>query len=172
MQVLHCLKYMLKFCIIPHSKIRFAALKPTMVLISEPAQKEITLLFKVSKPYTNVRFRATLCQYLDVMKTSLGASGPQSLLKLLPQTPSIRSTHKSFNDVFRSSRLATIQNISSQDPSFYTRHRQHHPKHQVISSFNAAHRWGDWGLKRPFPPVKAAHIIVPEFATQERQTPY
>ena len=106
------------------------------------------------------------------LRSSPGASGPQSLLQLLPQTPSIRSTHKSFNNVFRSSRLATIQNISSQDPSFYTRHRQHHPRHQVISSFNAAHRWGDWGLKRPFPLVKDAHIIVTEFDTQERQTPY
>lgn len=95
-----------------------------------------------------------------------------SLLKLLPETPSIRSKHKSFNDVFRSSRLATIQNLSSEDPQFYTRHIQYHPKHQVISSFNAAHRRGDWGLKRPLPPVKDAHIIVSEFDTQERQTPY
>ena len=106
------------------------------------------------------------------LRGSFGGSGQECLLQLLPQTPSIRSKHKSFNEIFRSSRLATIQNISSDDPSFYTRHRQHYPKHQVISSFNAAHRWGDWGLKRPFPPVKDAHIIVTEFDTQERQTPY
>ena len=106
------------------------------------------------------------------VSSSLGGSKQESLLQLLPQSPSIRSRHKSFNDIFRSSRLASIQNISPEEPSFYNRHRQYHPKHQVISSFNAAHRWGDWGLKRPFPPVKDPHIVVTEFDTQERQTPY
>jgi hypothetical protein len=95
-----------------------------------------------------------------------------AVLELLPQTPSIRSKHKSFCDIFRSSRVASVQNISSQEPSFLTRHQQHYPQHQVISSFNAAHRRGDWGIKRPLPPVNDAHIVVNEFDSQERQTPF
>lgn len=55
---------------------------------------------------------------------------------------------------------------------YMTRHQQYFPHHQVISSFNSAHRRGEWGLKRPLPPVKNANIIVTEIDTQERQTPY
>lgn len=95
-----------------------------------------------------------------------------TVLELLPETPSIRSKHKSFNNVFISSRVASVQNISSQEPSFLTRHQRHYPQHQVISSFNAAHRRGDWGIKRPLPLVQDAHIIVSEFDSQERQTPF
>src|SRR6202021_1775194 len=73
---------------------------------------------------------------------------------------------------FRGSRLATIPKVTSQPPSYFTRHQQFYPQHQVISSFNSAHRRGDWGLKRPLPPVKDANIISSELDTQERQTPF
>jgi hypothetical protein len=95
-----------------------------------------------------------------------------SVLHHLPTSASIRSQHKSFNDAFRSSRLATIPKLTSEPPNFYTRHQQYHPNHQVISSFNAAHRRGDWGLKRPLPPVRDSNIIVSELDSQERQTPF
>ena len=95
-----------------------------------------------------------------------------TVLELLPQTPSIHSKHTSFNDVFRLSRLGTMHNISNREPSYDARHAQYYPTHQVITSFNTAHRRGDWGLKRPFPPVKDPHIIVNEIESQERQTPY
>jgi Mitochondrial ribosomal protein subunit len=95
-----------------------------------------------------------------------------TVLKSLPQGAASRSQHKSFNDVFRSSKLATIPVVTSNPPSFFARHQQPYPQHQVLSSFNAAHRRGDWGLKRPLPPVKDAHIVITEIDTQERQTPY
>jgi len=95
-----------------------------------------------------------------------------SLLELLPTSPSVRSQHKAFVDVFRLSRLAAVPKVTNDAPDYITRHQQHFPKYQVLSSFNSAHRRGDWGLKRPLPPVKSAHIIVTELDTQERQTPY
>lgn len=95
-----------------------------------------------------------------------------SVFKQLPSSVNIRAQHKSFNDVFRTSRLATIPKITSEPPNFFARHQQYFPRHQVISSFNSAHRRGDWGLKRPFPPVKDANIIVHEIDSQERQTPF
>jgi len=87
-------------------------------------------------------------------------------------TSSMRSQHRTFNEVFRSSRLATIPKLSSEPPSFYARSQQHYPQHQVVSSFHSSHRRGDWGLKRPLPPVKDTHIIVGELDSQERQTPF
>jgi hypothetical protein len=95
-----------------------------------------------------------------------------TVLGLLPQAPTRRPIHKSFNDVFKSSRLASIPRISKETPSFFARHQQYYPQYQVISSFNAAHRRGDWGLKRPLPPVKDSHIIVSELDTEEYQTTY
>lgn len=95
-----------------------------------------------------------------------------SLLAVLPASPSLRSQHKSFADVFRLSRLAAVPKVTNDAPDYITRHQQYFPKHQVLSSFNSAHRRGEWGLKRPLPPVKSAHIIVTELDTQERQTPY
>jgi Mitochondrial ribosomal protein subunit len=95
-----------------------------------------------------------------------------AVLEFLPTTPSINSKHTSFNDIFRSSRLGTLYNLSKRDQLFYARHQQPFPKHQVISSFNAAHRRGEWGLKRPLPPVKDSHIVVNQLDTEERQTPY
>jgi len=95
-----------------------------------------------------------------------------SLLELLPQSPSVRSKHTSFSDLFRSSRLASVQQLKPQVPSFFTRHQQLHPTHQVISSFNAAHRRGEWGLKRPLPRVKDPHIVLSDLDSQERQTPF
>ena len=95
-----------------------------------------------------------------------------NLLELLPRSPSIHSKHKSFSDLFRCSRLASVQRLKPQIPSFFARHQQHYPTHQVISSFNAAHRRGEWGLKRPLPPVKDSHIIVSDIDSQERQTPF
>ena len=94
------------------------------------------------------------------------------LLELLPGSPSIHSKHSSFNDIFRSSRLGTLYNLSKKDQSFYGRHQQPHPEHQVISSFNAAHRRGEWGLKRPLPPVRDSHIVINQLDTEERQTPF
>ena len=97
----------------------------------------------------------------------------EAVLSKSPVSSSLRSQHKSFNDIFRSSRLATIPKpLTSDPPTFYARHQQPHPQHQVLSSFNAAHQRGDWGLKRPLPPVKDAHIIVSEIDSQERQTPF
>jgi hypothetical protein len=95
-----------------------------------------------------------------------------AVLKATPLSTSVRSKHQSFNEGFRSSRLASIPKITSDAPSFYTRHQQPFPQHQLITSFNSAHRRGDWGLKRPLPPVKDAHIIVTEIDSQERQTPF
>lgn len=95
-----------------------------------------------------------------------------NLLELLPQSRSAHSKHTPFSDLFRSSRLASVQQLRPQIPSFFTRHQQHYPTHQVISSFNAAHRRGEWGLKRPLPRVKDAHIVVSDIDSQERQTPF
>lgn len=95
-----------------------------------------------------------------------------AILESLPATSSNRSHHRSFIDVFKSSRIATIPKASPKPPSFFARHQQPYPQHQVLSSFNAAHQRGDWGLKRPLPPVKDAHIIVSELDSQERQTPF
>jgi len=95
----------------------------------------------------------------------------ESLLDLLPSTPSPRNTHKTYTEVFRSSRLASIP-INTEDASFFTRHIHHYPTHQVLTSFNAAHRRGEWGLKRRLPPVKDSHIVVPEIDTQETLTPF
>lgn len=95
-----------------------------------------------------------------------------TVLKSLPQSAASRSQHTSFNNVFRASKLATVPVVTSNPPSFFARHQQPYPQHQVLSSFNAAHRRGDWGLKRPLPPVKDPHIVITEIDTQERQTPY
>lgn len=95
-----------------------------------------------------------------------------SVIKQLPSSVMHRAQHKSFKDAFRNSRLATIPKTTSENPNFFARHQQYFPQHQVISSFNSAHRRGDWGLKRPLPPVRDANIIVSEIDTQERQTPY
>ena len=95
-----------------------------------------------------------------------------ALLELLPRSPSINSKHSSFNDIFRSSRLGTLYNLSKKDQSYYGRHQQPHPEHQVISSYNAAHRRGEWGLKRPLPLVRDSHIVINQLDTEERQTPF
>ena len=95
-----------------------------------------------------------------------------SILDVLPKTPSPRCQHKSFNNIFRSSRLATIPRITKDETSFLTRHERFYPMHQVLTTFTSAQRRGDWGLKRPLPQVKDAHVSVFEFDTQERQTPF
>src|SRR5579859_2436543 len=94
-----------------------------------------------------------------------------TLLETLPKSSS-RCQHKSFADVFRSSRLATLPKITNDPPNYFTRHQHPYPRHQVITAFNSAHRRGDWGLKRPLPPVKDANIVIEELDTIERQTPY
>jgi Mitochondrial ribosomal protein subunit len=96
----------------------------------------------------------------------------ESVLGQLPDSPSVRSQHKSFPDIFRGSRVATIPKGSGEPPFFMSRHNELFPRHQILSSFNSAHRRGDWGLKRPLPPMKSPNIIVTEIDTQERQTPY
>ena len=105
------------------------------------------------------------------MRPSASLHQAANLLDLLPQSPS-HSKHKPFNDLFRCSRLASVQQLKPQFPSFFTRHQQHYPSHQVLSSFNAAHKRGEWGLKRPLPLMKDSHIIINGIDSQERQTPF
>jgi hypothetical protein len=95
-----------------------------------------------------------------------------NVLGLLPDSPSVRSQHKSFADIFRGSRLAAVPKVTDEPAMYLQRHQQYFPKQQVLTSFQSAHRRGEWGLKRPLPPVKNANIIVTEIDTQERQTPY
>jgi Mitochondrial ribosomal protein subunit len=95
-----------------------------------------------------------------------------SLLQSLPSTSSKRCQHVSFNEAFKKSRLATLPKITSKPPSYFRRHVQPHPEHQVLTSYWPAHRRGDWGLKRPLPRVNDPHIIIYDLDTQERHTPY
>ena len=95
------------------------------------------------------------------------------ILQSLPEITSTHCCHRSFKDIFRSSRLASVhQRKDHREPSFHARHQQFYPVRQVISSFNSAHRRGEWGLKRPFPSVKDSNVIVSELDSQERQTPF
>jgi Mitochondrial ribosomal protein subunit len=95
-----------------------------------------------------------------------------SIFKSLPETPPCRNRHHSFTDVFRSSRLASVQHLDDYVPPFKARHAQLYPLRQVISSFNAAQRRGDWGLKRPLPQVNNANINVHNIDSQDREAPF